>query len=77
MSSDDEFDDLFSFSSPTKTDTSNANGVDSDTTNKAASDDDFLDDVSVLVGKCIGSYTYGKHDVGRSDRHGRLVPRYF
>lgn len=45
MSSDDEFDDLFSFSSPTKTDTSNANGVDSDTTNKAASDDDFLDDV--------------------------------
>lgn len=43
MSSDDEFDDLFSFSSPTKTDASNANGVDSDATDKAPSDDDFLD----------------------------------
>ena len=46
MSSDDEFDDLFSFSSPAKTEAPNANAVDSDATNnKATSDDDFLDDM--------------------------------
>lgn len=45
MSSDDEFDDLFSFSSPAKTDAPNANAVDSNATNKTTSDDDFLDDV--------------------------------
>ena len=46
MSSDDEFDDLFSFSTPAKTDASNnANDVDSDATKKATSEDDFLDDV--------------------------------